>query len=95
MTGLVGHVKDATNKYNTRLTDMSGKIDSKKDVTKKVQSILHDVMEETQGMLRHNLVMEENWPLFEGHEGTAARSGVGAQRSADGWPYEFIEQESF
>ncbi|MGB4107459.1 MAG: diguanylate cyclase [Alphaproteobacteria bacterium] len=60
MNGLVGNVKEATNKYNARLSDMSGQISKKENLTREdIENIISDVMEGTNDMMRHNQTLEE------------------------------------
>jgi diguanylate cyclase len=60
MSGLVGNVKEATTKYNTRMTDMTGELKKKKNITKEeVENILNDVVQGTQDMMRHNQTLED------------------------------------
>jgi diguanylate cyclase len=60
VSGMVSNVKEATSKYNTRLTDMTGAISKKGTLTREdIEGIISDVMEGTQDMMRHNLTLEE------------------------------------
>jgi diguanylate cyclase len=60
VSGMVSNVKEATSKYNTRLTDMTGAISKKSNLTREdIEGIISDVMEGTQDMMRHNLTLEE------------------------------------
>lgn len=60
MNGLVTTAKDATSKYNEKLSGVTGRIKDKKNISQQeVEGILNDVVQGTQDMMRQNQSLEE------------------------------------
>lgn len=59
VNGVVNNVKEATSKYNSTLTDVSGKLGSAELSKADMEGLLKDVMTGTQDMMKQNVDLEE------------------------------------